>query len=102
MRLKVELGMILRNRSNGSEYSVTYVAPPGRYNSCALLYAIDQSINVYLLGLCADDGLCDFGDYWELVKRRQPDKIIPGIPLDPTLHILMAGHLQDRMRRRGK
>ena len=36
---------------------------------------------------------------WQLVT---PEKIIPSTTLDPTLHILEAGYLQDRMRRRGK
>ena len=31
---------------------------------------------------------------------RKPKKIIPDIPLDPTLPILMAGHFQDRMRKK--
>jgi hypothetical protein len=30
------------------------------------------------------------------------EKIITGIPLDPSLPILMAGHLQDRARKRAK
>jgi hypothetical protein len=33
------------------------------------------------------------------VKNRRPRKVIPDIPLDPSLPILMAGHLQDRMRK---
>jgi len=28
------------------------------------------------------------------------EKIIPDMPLDPTMQILMAGHLQDRQRKR--
>jgi len=33
-------------------------------------------------------------------KYRKPKKIIPEIPIDTTLPLLMAGHLQDRMRKR--
>lgn len=35
-------------------------------------------------------------------KPRKPKKVIPNMPLDPTLPMLEAGYLQDRMRRRGK
>jgi hypothetical protein len=34
------------------------------------------------------------------VKHSKKNRIIQGVPLDPTLPILEAGHLQDRMRRR--
>jgi hypothetical protein len=37
---------------------------------------------------------------WAEVRPIKPSKIIPDIPLDPTLPILMAGHLQDRMRKK--
>jgi len=30
----------------------------------------------------------------------KPPKVIPGFPLDPTLHILQAGYIQDRQRKR--
>lgn len=33
------------------------------------------------------------------IKPIKPAKVIPDIPLDPTLHILEAGHLQDRQRK---
>jgi len=34
------------------------------------------------------------------VRQIIPSEIIPGIPMDPTMHPLMAGHLQDRARKR--
>ena len=47
---------------------------------------------------------------WMLIDGKIPlppswyvegySKIIEGIPMDPSLHILEAGHLQDHMRRR--
>jgi len=33
-------------------------------------------------------------------KKRKPKKVIPDIPMDPTLPILEAGYLQDRQRKR--
>jgi len=46
------------------------------------------------------------GPYWQLmdgkVKKRKPRKVIPDIPLDPTLPILEAGYIQDRARKRFK
>jgi len=33
-------------------------------------------------------------------KLRKPKKVIPDIPLDPTLPILEAGYLQDRLRKK--
>jgi len=45
------------------------------------------------------------GSIWLEVRKldgraRKPAKAIPDIPMDPTLPTLMAGHLQDRMRKR--
>lgn len=34
------------------------------------------------------------------LKKSTIEKIIPGIPLDPTLPILQAGYIQDRARKR--
>jgi len=34
------------------------------------------------------------------VKQVVVNKVIPGIPLDPTLPVLMAGYIQDRARKR--
>src|ERR1035437_9011893 len=44
----------------------------------------------------------DVSEYFEEFdgKPRKPRKVIPDIPLDPTLPILMAGHLQDRARKK--
>jgi len=33
---------------------------------------------------------------------KHPKKVIPDFPLDPSLSILEAGHLQDRQRKRHK
>jgi len=33
-------------------------------------------------------------------KEFKPSKVIPDFPMDPTLHILEAGYIQDRMRKR--
>jgi hypothetical protein len=44
----------------------------------------------------------DISEYFEEWdgKIRKPRKVIPDIPLDPSLPILHAGHLQDRMRKK--
>jgi hypothetical protein len=34
------------------------------------------------------------------VVKKIIEKIIPGFPLDPTLHVLQAGYIQDRQRKR--
>jgi len=36
------------------------------------------------------------------LSNRKPKKVIPDIPIDTTLPLLEAGHLQDRMRKRHK
>jgi hypothetical protein len=44
-----------------------------------------------------------FGEVRPLIgkfKKRKPKKVIPNTPLDPSLPILMAGHIQDRQRKR--
>jgi len=45
----------------------------------------------------------NFNMCWELVnvklRKTKPRKVIPDIPIDNTLPILMAGHLQDRQRK---
>jgi len=45
-------------------------------------------------------GICvELPENWT-VSEPYKEQVIVGIPLDPTLPILEAGHLQDRMRRR--
>ena len=57
-----------------------------------------------------DDGYAD-SDAWsgacyfdEILggRKRKPKKVIPDIPLDPTLPILQAGYIQDRARKKFK
>jgi len=54
-----------------------------------------------------DDGFREYriwsgARYFEEVgaKKRKPRKIIPEIPIDTSLPLLMAGHLQDRQRKK--
>lgn len=56
-----------------------------------------------------EDGRLSWTIGWRLLQScfdiqskiyKKPRKIIPDIPLDPTLHILEAGYIQDRMRKR--
>jgi hypothetical protein len=49
-------------------------------------------------------GMTMIADEWILVSNNEEkkEKIIPGIPLDPSLPILQAGYLQDRQRKRFK
>jgi hypothetical protein len=54
-----------------------------------------------------DGGFRDRSNNWHLVdptkfKPKKPEKVIPGMPLDPTLPILQAGYLQDRQRKQYK
>lgn len=75
-------------------------------------HSIPGSVGVYY-GIKWDDNSTDssswfysptaFARHFEVLymsaKKRKPKKIIPDIPLDPTLPILEAGYLQDRMRK---
>ena len=60
-------------------------------------YGIDSSDNLETSFATIDEnGEAEVGGWFLIAKP----KIIPGIPLDPTLPILMAGYLQDRARKR--
>lgn len=74
-----------------------------RYTIIAIdsLYAYDlrpDGLNGVFSSLNAD-GKMNIGDYW-ILEGSKPRKIIPDIPLDPSLPILQAGHLQDRARKK--
>jgi len=92
------------------------------YNTYDLLGKTGTISNIYTRGSnrtrgssrkCFDiiwDGFTIYTTGWRLPNNhfevigtktyRKPKKVIPDIPLDTTLHILEAGHLQDRMRKR--
>jgi hypothetical protein len=40
------------------------------------------------------------GDYEVRPTKGWAPKVIPDFPLDPTLHVLHAGYIQDRQRKR--
>jgi len=59
----------------------------------------DDGYTVNVMWLCSPYQFTCWFDVLGNIKKRKPKKVIPDIPLDPTLPILEAGYLQDRMRK---
>ena len=109
MRIKVEVGQEWKSYA-GNTYQVIRI-----FGGVAWAVIIQSSYNTYNIGREYFFTSIIVGGYphletetsfggWTLLKTGRPAKAIPdiNIPLDPTLHILQAGHIQDRMRRRKK
>jgi len=101
----VKVGMRVRSIYNGTNYS--YAAFLGKTGTIASLSISPLWFCNVIIEWDNGDRSCtswggDISEYFEEFngKPRKPRKIIPDIPLDPTLPILQAGHLQDRMRKK--
>lgn len=95
MRIKPELGQIYTAECGGPMYLITVVGVNGDY--CKCVDVKDSFHYQYDFRVIGSDGMID-STGWTLVKTLKT-KVIPDIPLDPSLHILQAGYLQDRQRK---
>jgi len=77
---------------DGVTYRVTHAAQTGCYNQCQSIGGGAPFSFGYMV---YEDGRTNISDGWVV-----QEKIIPDIPLDPSLPILEAGYLQDRQRKR--
>jgi hypothetical protein len=100
MRVKIKVGQVWCYKYSAARYRIVYAAT--RYDEYNIANYIghsgqeEQTQSVF--GRVGDDGLTDLHS-WNLALT--PKDIIK-VPLDPSLPILQAGYLQDRMIRRGK
>jgi hypothetical protein len=98
--VKVEVGQVWLY---GSQFLIIDVGAPNELNVCVEYGGRGRSQD-YPFGRVMSSGMTMIADEWILVSNNEEkkEKIIPGIPLDPSLPILQAGYLQDRQRKRFK
>lgn len=90
MLVKIKVGQIWTDGFD--RYQITSI--DGTHQPFANNLEINR-INTFASPLV--DGLYDMPRGWYVDIE---EKVIPGIPLDTSLPILEAGHLQDRLRKR--
>lgn len=107
MPIKIEIGQAWKYEGINTLFLVTNISPPGMFRLCkvmAIKYVNGVEImEVHFINVTADGYTTDLAGPWSLIhyyKPRRSGKVIPDIPLDPALPILMAGHLQDRQRKK--
>jgi len=108
MRVKIEVGQCWERLISGTcalTHKIFSVINTKVYSQKIVDFRLENTI--YSMGSIDSDGYLDeyFYLHWFLipdVKLRPPHKVkvFPDIPLDSSLPILMAGHLQDRQRKR--
>lgn len=93
----------------GLKVRCTYYSIPDRFGQTATIIEITDTRygNVHFTVEWYDKTIynCTWfipDDVFDIIpsKHRKPKKVIPDIPIDTTLPLLMAGHLQDRQRKR--
>jgi hypothetical protein len=104
---KVKVGQIWYSEVLNIKFRVTRIDEH-------MAYAIMDGNNTESIFAVLDNGRADFGSTpWTLSyldengieqidcswNKKQIEKVIPDMPLDPTLPILQAGYLQDRQRK---
>jgi hypothetical protein len=101
MRIKVEIGQLYRVKTERwlgtSLYRIVYVGMPGEHSTCV---CTDTPHIIVNFRITENDGLTNISGL--ILVKAINEKVIPDMPLDPTLPILTAGHLQDRQRKRFK
>jgi len=99
MRVKIKVGQVWRYDFNPTRYRIIKAATLWDDYNLAHYIGSDgfEDSKESLFGRVGSDGLTELIS-WKLENQEE----VIGYPLDPTLPILQAGHLQDRMRRRGK
>lgn len=104
----LQVGQILEDVEGDRRYCITRFEPdPFRSNLVRayanFMYYDDVVREVYFCAVSSDHVVDrHFLDFWRLAKPIKKHKEIPGIPLDPELHPLQAGYIQDRQRKRYK
>lgn len=107
MRVKIELGQYWQCKFGGLIYHVTRFHANRAYAEIEdICGGSDRLIERYFVCIDSEGYTIDpllIRD-WKVVSsnglKRKPKKVIPGIPLDPSLPLLEAGHLQDRARKK--
>jgi len=112
MSVKIEIDQVWRRNSSRVMFRITDIFNPNIFGYCKVM-AVEimgdvEGGHVHFVNVNTDGYTNDLDanrfTTWSLIIRpktkTKTSKVIPGIPLDPTLHILEAGYIQDRQRKK--
>jgi hypothetical protein len=111
-----EVGQIWEHREYtgpGNRYCIAYFVTRHALSTLVLAYAylVDRDGNgnsnetIYFAATTASHiAHQSLEENWMIIGTKKPivDKVIPDFPLDPSLHTLQAGYIQDRQRKKYK